>query len=164
MVSFELVVTPPASSLAIANVVPAPAPGGTATADVSVGGSTPAGDYVVTVTASNGDAEPQRASCTLAVTVEPAPVPTEPSMDAFHAMLDANVAAGDVAAGKAHLLADRLARVDRFLATGQDAAAEAQLQAFANQVVGLSPRWVTTAAAEELAGMAHEMAASLFSD
>lgn len=85
-------------------------------------------------------------------------------MDDFHAMLDARVAAGDVAAGKAHLLADRLARVDRFLASGQDAAAAAQLQAFANQVLGLSPRWVTDSAANELAGMAHDMAATLFGD
>jgi hypothetical protein len=164
MVSFELVVTPPASSMTIANVVPAATPGGTATADVSVSGSTSTGGYLVTVTARNGDTQPQLASCQLAVTVEPPPVPSEPSMDDFHAMLDARVAAGDVAAGKAHLLADRLARVDRFLASGQDAAAGAQLQALANQVLGLSPRWVTAAAAEELAGMAHDMAASLFSN
>lgn len=173
MVNFSLVVSPPASSVSIANVVQAPAPGGTATADVMVGSATPAGGYDVTVTASNGEATPQQASCQLAVTVEPAPTPTptptpeptpvepEPTMDAFHAMLDAYVAGGDVAARKAHLLADRLARVERFLASGQDAAAQAQLQAFANQVTGLSPRWVTPAAAEALTQIANQMVAVL---
>jgi hypothetical protein len=164
MVGFSLVVTPPASSVSISNVVPASVAGGTATADLTVGSATPAGGYDVTVTASNGEAPPQLATCQLALTVEPAPVPSEPTMEAFHAMLDAYVTAGDVAPGKAHLLADRLGRVERFLANGQDAAAQAQLLALSNQVMGLSPRWVTPAAAEALAGMAHEMAAFLPGD
>jgi hypothetical protein len=68
---------------------------------------------------------------------------------------------GDVAPAKARLLTDRLSRVERFLAAGQKAAARAQLQAFANQVLGLSPSWVTPAAAEALAEMADALAASL---
>jgi hypothetical protein len=171
MEDFSLVVAPPAGTVSITNVVAASAPGGTATADVTVGSATPAGSYDVTVTASNGEETPQQATCQLAVTVgpaptptptptpEPTPVPSESTMDAFHVMLDTYVTTGDVAAGKAHLLADRLARVERFLASGQDAAAQAQLLAFANQVMGLSPSWVTPSAAEALAGMADQMVA-----
>jgi hypothetical protein len=161
MVGFSLVVAPPASTVSITNVVPASVAGGTATADLTVGSATPAGGYDVTVTASNGEAPPQLAACQLAVTVEPAPVPSEPTMEEFHAMLDAYVIAGDVARGKGHLLADRLARVHRFLANGQDSAAQAQLLALSNQVMGLSPSWVTPAAAEALAEMAEALAATL---
>jgi hypothetical protein len=176
MVSFSLLVAPPASAVSISNVVPASAPGGAATADVTVGSATPAGSYDVTVTATNGEATPQQASCQLAVTVEPAPTPTptptpeptpvpsDPTLDALQGMLDAYVTAGDVAAGKAHLLADRLARVARFLANGDPAAAQAQLLALANQVMGMSPSWVAPAAAEAMATMAHAVAASLSAD
>jgi hypothetical protein len=172
MVSFSLVVAPPASSVSITDVVQASAPGGTATADVTVGSATLAGGYDVTVTASNGDATPQQATCQLTVTVEPAPTPTptptpEPSdhpMDAFHAMLDGYLASGDVAPTKMHLLSDRLARAEQFMAAGQDGAAEAQFQAFANQAMGLTPRWVSPGAARALAEMANQMAAALSGD
>jgi len=98
-----------------------------------------------------------------APTPTPTPTPSQPTMEAFHAMLDAYATAGDVAAGKVHVLADRLARAERFLAAGQDAAAQAQLLAFANQVMGLSPRWVTPAAADALVEMADAMSAALAS-
>jgi hypothetical protein len=75
-------------------------------------------------------------------------------------MLDGFLASGDVAPTKMHLLTGRLSRVEVFIAAGQDAAAEAQLQAFANQVVGLSPRWVSPGAAQALAEMAEQMAAA----
>jgi hypothetical protein len=175
MTSFSVVAAPPTGAVSVANEVPAAAPGGTATANFVVGAGVPAGDYDVTVTAANSEKPPQQASCHLAVTVtepEPRPTPTptptpEPTpvvssvtMNALHALLDGYLASGDVAAGKAHLFTDRLARVDRFWAAGQDAAAHAQLRAFANQVMGLSPRWVTPAAADALAAMANDLAAS----
>jgi hypothetical protein len=169
MTSFFLgEVTPPTGGLSVANEVAATAPGGTATADVVVGAATPAGEYAVTVNAANAD-EPthQMASCQLDVTVTPAPPPTpEPTpvvagatMDALHDLLDGYLDSGDVAPGKAHLLTDRLVRVERFLVAGQSAAARAQLQAFANQVLGLSPRWVSAATADALAEMAGDLAA-----
>jgi hypothetical protein len=68
-----------------------------------------------------------------------------------------------VAAAKAHLLTDRLARIERFLAAGQDAAALAQLRAFANQAQGLSPHWVAPWAADALSQMADAMVADLAS-
>ena len=55
-----------------------------------------------------------------------------------------------MAGDKGHLLTDRLYRVDRFLAGGQLSAALAQLHAFANQVQGLSPRWLSPDAATAL--------------
>ena len=174
MTSFSVVAAPPTGAVSVANVLPAAAAGGTATADVVVGAAVPAGAYDLTVTAANAETPPQQASCHLAVTVtepeptptptptpEPTPVASGPTMDALHGLLDGYLASGDVAASKAHLLTDRLARVDRFWAAGQDAAARAQLQAFANQVMGLSPRWVTATAAEALAAMADDLASNL---
>jgi hypothetical protein len=171
MTSFSLgAVTPPTGALSVANAVEAAAPGGTATADVVVGAATPAGQYDVTVNAENADSPThQIATCQLAVTVTPAPPPTpEPTpvaagatVSALHDLLDGYLDSGDVAPAKARLLTDRLSRVERFLAAGQKAAARAQLQAFANQVLGLSPSWVTPAAAEALAEMADALAASL---
>lgn len=172
MVAFSLAVVPPTTGVTIANVVLAVGAGGTASANVAVGSTTPAGSYGVTVTATNADATPQQATCQLALTVEPAPPdptptptpdPAGPSTDALDDMLTAYVAAGDVAAGKAHLLTDRLARIETLLARGQDAAALAQLQAFANQAQGLSPRWVTPWAADSLSQMAGAVVADLAS-
>jgi hypothetical protein len=172
LVAFSLTVVPPAGSVTVANVVPAAGVGGTATADVAVGSATPAGSYEVTVSASNADATPQEATCQLAVTVEPAPAdptptPTPesagPSVGALHDLLGGYLAAGDVSPARAHLLADRLARVEGFLAAGQDDAALAQLHAFANQAQGLSPRWVTPWAADALTRMAGAIVADLAS-
>jgi len=70
------------------------------------------------------------------------------------------VAAG-LDAGKSRLVTDRLDRVDRFMQAGQDAAAAAQLQALANQVMGLSPRWISAADAGALAAEADRLRASL---
>jgi hypothetical protein len=63
--------SPTPGSITIGNLVPATADGGTATADVNVDASVPAGSYSVEVTATNDDATPQSGSCTLTVTVEP---------------------------------------------------------------------------------------------
>jgi hypothetical protein len=71
------------TSLALTSVTPAPAtgtisrtafmaapgPGGTATATVTVDAAVAAGSYAVLMTASNNDASPQTATCTLAVSV-----------------------------------------------------------------------------------------------
>jgi predicted extracellular nuclease len=60
---------PAAGSIALNDVVPAAASGGTATGRIDVDGSVPAGSYDVALTASNDDATPQTASCTLTVAV-----------------------------------------------------------------------------------------------
>jgi uncharacterized protein len=67
--------SPAPGAITIGNLVPASAAGGTATADVSVDASVPAGSYAVAVSATNDDATPQSGSCTLTVTVEPPNVP-----------------------------------------------------------------------------------------
>lgn len=61
---------PASGSIAIENLVPAGAEGGTATADLAVDGAVPVGTYTVTVTATNSDTEPQTDTCTQSVTVE----------------------------------------------------------------------------------------------
>lgn len=125
-----------------------------------------ASDWVITSNSRDTShtptpASPYEPAPTPTPTPTPDPTPSEPTMEAFHVMLDAYVTAGDVAAGKALLLADRLARVDRYLASGQEEAAQAQLQAFAHQVTGMSPSWVAPAAAEALAEMADALSAAL---
>jgi hypothetical protein len=60
-----------------------------------------------------------------------------------------------------HLLTDRLERIDRFLASGQLAAAQAQLQALGNQAQGLSPRWLSGDDADALAAAAATLRAAL---
>jgi hypothetical protein len=85
-------------------------------------------------------------------TPDPTPVavpPPGPSTAALWSMAN-QLKADGLAAGRWKLLTDRLDRVDRFMASGQDAAAAAQLQAFENQVTGLSPRWIGTADAQAL--------------
>ena len=74
-----------------------------------------------------------------------------------NALLDGNRMTGD----KGHLLTDRLAKVDRFLAAGQLSAGLAQLQAFANQVQGLSPRWLSSDVADALAAAAADLRQAL---
>lgn len=67
--------SPAPGSITLSNLVPAAAPGGTASADVTVDGDTPANTYSVTVTATNDDPTPQTGACTLTVQVRPAPTP-----------------------------------------------------------------------------------------
>lgn len=169
VVSFSASSAPDPGMLAVSGVVASPGVGQPATASLDVPGSTPPGSYLVTVTAMNDDATPQQATCTLAVTVndlpeptpEPTPVPppTPPAASTaalwsmVHTLLDGQRMAGD----KGRLLVDRLAKVDRFLASGPLSAALAQLRAFANQVQGLSPRWLSGDAANALAGAAADL-------
>jgi len=160
--SFALSVAPDPGTVTLGVVSAAATAGDTASTEVVVAASTPAGAYALTVTARTDAATPQQASCELALTVADAPTPPEPTgTPDLISMLHEQMDTGGVAAGKAHLLTDRLARVERFLAEGRDAAAAAQLRAFANQALGLSPRWVTDAAAQELAAMATDLADSL---
>jgi hypothetical protein len=58
---------PNPGSIFITNLVPASGIGGTASADVNVDASVPAGTYTVNITATNDDAAPQTATCTLTV-------------------------------------------------------------------------------------------------
>jgi predicted extracellular nuclease len=60
---------PAAGSITLNDVVPAAAAGGTATGRIDVDGAVPAGSYDVVLTASNDDAAPQSATCTLNVAV-----------------------------------------------------------------------------------------------
>lgn len=175
--SFVASSQPDPGTMSVTGVVAAMSPGDTATARLQVSDTTPPGSYQVTVSASNDDATPQTAACQLQVTVndlpDPTPVPTpvptpEPtpvplpgaSTARLWDMANALMADG-VAASKCRLLTDRLERIDRFMASGQDAAASAQLQALANQVLGLSPRWIGTADAQALASAADALRASL---
>jgi hypothetical protein len=138
---------------------------------VEVTATTPSGSYAATVTAWTDASPPQQASCAVSVTVAPAPdpepepdpEPPTPSVAGLVAMLDAGLASGDVHGAKASLFVERLARVEAFLAAGQTSAAAAQLQAFANQVAGVSPKWVSPATAADLAAAADAVAESLSS-
>jgi hypothetical protein len=104
---------------------------------------------------------------TLAPTPTPTPVedPAEPAsaldVSALADLLQSELDGEAVAPGKAHQLTDRLARIERFLERGQLSAAQAQLQAFANQVQGFAPRWVEQGAADALAAAALSLQASL---
>ena len=172
VVTFQAASAPDPGTIAVTSVVVAPAVGAAATAQVDVGAATVPGTYAVTVTAGNDDATPQTALCVLVVTVndlpdptpEPTPVPPDPApatTAALWGMVDDLSAAGAVAGGKMHLLTDRLERVDRLMANEQWAAARAQLQAFANQVQGLSPRWLSAEGADSLAAAASALRAAL---
>ncbi len=160
VVSFGLTAAPDPGSVTLGVVSPASTIGAAATAQVRVGATTPAGSYDVTVTALTNATPAQEATCQLAVTVREPPA-SVPSMDALKALLAGCIANGDVAPSKARLLTARLSRVERFLAGGHTRAAMAQLQAFANQVRGLSPRWVSRQAAATLAREALDLRAAL---
>ncbi len=150
-------------------VTPAAAAGEPATTSLEIGPTTAAGSYLVTVTAWTDDAVPQLASCEVAVTVEaapepePEPAPPGTSVEGLSAMLGDLVASGAVDASKAHVFTDRLERVERFLSHGQHVAAQAQLRAFANQLTGMSPKWVSADAAAALASAATALAETLAS-
>jgi hypothetical protein len=161
MVGFSAASVPDPGTLAVSGVVVSPSAGQAASATLDVPATTAPGSYAVTVTAANDDASPQQATCTVAVTVTDLPDPTPDatplplppptaSTAALWAMVNGLLDAHRIAADKGRLLTDRLAKVDRFLASDQLSAAFAQLQAFANQVQGLSPRWLSADAATAL--------------
>jgi hypothetical protein len=170
-VTFSAVSAPDPGTVSVSAVVVAPAVGQPATAQVDVTANTPAGSYTVTVTATNEDSAPQSAECSLSVTVNdlpdptPVPPPPDPELDtaALWSLVQAAVADGGVASSKARLLTDRLERIDGFMASGKDSAAAAQLQALANQAMGLSPRWLSPEAASALADEADSLRAALTS-
>ena len=137
-------------TISVTDAVPASAVGGSATANLTVGGATTAGSYVVTVTAANDDASPQTADCDVAVTV----APFVSAFDKLRDMVQDMVADGGVNASKAFLLTNHLDRAATDQAAGRHDAFRAQVQAFVNQVAGLSPRWVTPAAAAQLMAQA----------
>lgn len=159
-------VSPDPRTIALSGITPAATTGGTAAATLSVGSGTPAGSYLVAASATNSDANPQSATCTVSVTVDAAPTPPPPSpptlggpsVSSLAALVNADLTSGAVPMRKAHLLTDRLARIERFMAAGQVAAGRAQLQAFANQVRGLSPRWIDPQTADALASLALRLA------
>jgi hypothetical protein len=165
--SFTWSVSPQQATIELGAASPATAVGGAATTSVEVGPTTPSGDYVVTVTAWNDEATPQQTSCGVAVSVEEAPPPPPPpddtSLDDLVAMVDRMLADGAVDGSKEAQLRDRLERVQEMLAAGQKAAAVAQLRAFANQVAGLSPKWIGADVAEDLAERAGALAEELAS-
>jgi hypothetical protein len=137
-------------TIAVTDLNPASAVGGTATANLSVSGTTAAGSYAVTVTAANDDGSPQAAACSVAVTV----APFVSAFDKLRSMVDDLVAGGGVNPSKAFLLTDRLDRAAADHAAGRADAFRAQVQAFANQVAGLAPRWITPDAAAQLQAQA----------
>lgn len=61
---------PAAGGITLSGLTPALSAGGTASATVNVDPATPAGSYAVLLTATNNDATPQTAACTLNVTVD----------------------------------------------------------------------------------------------
>ena len=82
---------------------------------------------------------------------EAPPPPGDGTVDELLAAFDALVADESVDERKVAQLRGHLERASSFAAQGMDAAASAQLQAFANHVAGMSARWVRPAAAEKLA-------------
>jgi hypothetical protein len=161
VVSFAAESAPDPGTISVSSVVAASAAGEAATAQVDVAASTPPGSYLVTVTASNDDAAPQSVECSLSVTVNDLPDTTPSDTSALWSTVQQAMSDGALAADKAHLLTDRLERIDRFMASGQESAAVAQLQAFVNQVMGLSPRWLGEDVASALAGEAESLRATL---
>lgn len=137
-------------TIAVTDPTPASSAGGSATANLTVGGTTAPGSYTVTVTASNDDATPQTADCSVAVTV----APFVSAFDKLRTMVDDLVANGGVNPDKAFLLTNRLDRAAADQAAGRRDAFRAQMQAFGNQVAGLSPRWITPTAAAQLEAQA----------
>ena len=158
VVDFTLSADPDPGTLTLVDVVPAGSTGGTATATLRVGGATPADTYDVTVTAMTDAAPEQEASCSLSVTVEePPPPPDDGDLADLLAAFDAIVADGSIDAGKASQLRGHLERAVAFAEEGKAAASAAQLRAFANHVEGMSPRWVTPGAADDLAAAARAL-------
>ena len=137
-------------SITVADLAPASSVGVSATANLSVSGATAPGSYTVTVTASNDDASPQTAECSVAVTV----APFVSAFDKLRTMVDDMATNGGVNPSKAFLLTTRLDRAAADQAAGRKDALRAQMQAFFNQVAGLSPRWITPAAASQLEAQA----------
>jgi hypothetical protein len=157
--AFSLTVTPDPGTISLSDAAPAGGVGGTGTASVLVGAGTPAGTYAVEVTASTAASPPQRAACVVSVQVEAAPEPppddpAPPSVAELMAMLDTVVADGGLDPRRANALRGHLERAQRLAETGQDAAALAQLQAFANQANGFAPKWMTAETAAALAAVA----------
>jgi hypothetical protein len=108
-----------------------------------VSGSTPAGSYIVGISAANDDAVAQTASCSVAVEVTASVVSLE-------SVLEQLVADGTLDAGKAQLLRDRLNRASAFLANGQTDAYRSQLEALGEQAQAFVPRWLTQEGADLL--------------
>jgi uncharacterized protein len=142
-------------SIAVTDLTPASSVGGTASGNLSVSGATAPGSYSVTITASNDDASPQTADCSVAVTV----APFVSAFDKLRAMVDDLVVGGGVNPDKAFLLTNRLDHAAADQAAGRHDAFRAQMLAFGNQVTGLSPRWITPAAAAQLKAQAAAAAA-----
>jgi hypothetical protein len=164
IVSFTVSPEPADPEIVLGAVTPAAEVGDRATAEILVGAAAAQASYSVTIEATNDGTRPQSATCVLAVNIDAAPeppAPPAPSLEELGALLDLHVGAGDVAPSKAHLLTDRLERVERLLDAGESSAAAAQLQAFSNQVAGLSPQWVTALAADALAAGAEELRATV---
>ena len=161
--TFTLAADPDPGTMSLADVTPAGAVGEAATASVVVDDTTPVGTYEVVVTALTEATPAQEVACTVEVTVEDAapPPPPPPSGGTLYELLaafDALVADESVDVRKAAQLRGHLERASSFAGRGMDAAASAQLQAFANHVAGMSPKWVTPAAADDLAAAAAALA------
>lgn len=166
VVSFSLVVTPDPGTVALGATTPSAGVGGPATSSVEVGSATPDGMYEVVVTALTSATPPQEATCVVSVEVQPADdpppaPPTDPSFVELVALFEQMVAAGLVDENKAAQLRGHLQRAEGLAERGKDAAALAQLQAFANHVQGMSPKWVDPSAADQLAAAAAALAESL---
>src|SRR5207253_11087172 len=86
-----------------------------ATANLSASGPTAPGGYTVTVTASNDDASPQTADCSVAVTV----APFVSAFDKLRTMVDDMATNGGVNPSKAFLLTSRLDRAAADQAAGR---------------------------------------------
>lgn len=75
-IAAEVAPAPAAGSIAVAGLVPAAAPGGTATAQLLVSADVPPGSYAVTVTAVNANTVPEQDTCGVSVVVAaPSPPP-----------------------------------------------------------------------------------------
>jgi hypothetical protein len=165
--TFSLEVTPDPGTVALGATTPSAGAGSPATSSVEVGAATPVGTYDVVVTALTTASPPQEATCAVSVEVQPADdppppdPPTDPSFDALAALFDQMVTDRWVHEDKAGQLRAHLERAASFAERGKDAAALAQLQAFANQVQGMSPKWVDPSAADQLAAAAAALAESL---